>query len=262
MNRSLRKAVVLVAVVSAATVATAVRPPVAQAAPVVIAGCAGDTAAVRVTVDDGLLAGGAIVPIHDNTAGVTYPAPTDKAMSSPVCGAQRLADGSLRREWLYCTDPVLNTCATAPLVRKGDSATGIARLTAVDRARLAWVLDTEIHNDTQTTRVRGQRLVWCVTEHRAAGAPAPNYYNDGVNDQPLACPAWGAVDPALKMTVSLALTGPSAPVAVAQPAQFVLTTDASPITLTSTGISTFHHTSPTRITRNINHWSKCPIYSY
>ena len=209
---------------------------VAYAAPVAVPGCAGDTSGVTVTVDDGQFANGAMVPIHDNRAVNLYPAPNDSSMSSPICGARRLADGTFQREWLYCTAHSLNTCATAPLVPKGNAATGVAALTDLDRARLAWIVDNEVDGATAVTRIRSARLIWCVTEGAAANVPAPGYYNNGT-DTPLSCPNWPAIDPALKLKPVLTIAGPTGTVAVGATARFALSTDSSPITLTGDGLT-------------------------
>ena len=209
---------------------------IAHAAPVAVPGCAGDTSGVTVNVDDGQFANGAMVPIHDNRAATLYPAATDSSMSSPICGARRLADGSFQREWLYCTAHNLNTCATAPLVRKGNAATGVAALTDLDKARLAWIVENEVDSSTGTTRIRSARLIWCVTEGAAANAEAPGYYRNGT-DTALSCPNWPAIDPTLKLRPTLAMTGPAGTVAAGATARFALSTDSSPITLTGDGLT-------------------------
>jgi hypothetical protein len=238
MNIRVRRIVAGVLVAASGVVALATMTTgVAQAAPVTVPGCTGDTAGVAVTVDDAAFAGDRMVPIHDNTAGVRYPAPTDAAMSSPICGARLLADGSFRREWLYCTVAALNTCATEPLVRKGNAATGVSSLTATDRARLAWLMDNLVRNGTAAERIASQRLVWCVTEGAGAGAVAPGYFHDARDDQNLRCPNWPAVDPTLVPSPTIALAGPAAPVAPGATARFTLTTNASPIQLTATGLT-------------------------
>lgn len=213
----------------------------AEAAPVTLNGCgptsgATDTAALRITIDDAALAGGTMVPLHDRTGGVVFPAPTDSAMSSPMCGVQQLADGSYRYEWLYCTDPVLNTCATEPLVRKGLAATGIGALSDLAKARLAWLLDTDVDNSTAATRVVSQRLVWCVTEGVAAGAPAPEYFKNGT-DVAVSCPNWPAIDPTLDLQPTIAVTGPAGTVAVGGTARFEIATDTSPVSVATTGLA-------------------------
>lgn len=240
MNKRLR---VLVAVLAmAGGMAVPVLSGRAEAAPVTIGGCdassgATDTAGLRVTIDDALLAGGTMVPVHDRTGGVLYPAPDDAAMSSPVCGAQRMADGSLRYDWLYCTDPVLNTCATEPLVRKGLDATGVGSLTDLDKARLAWLLDSGIDNSTASRRTESQRLVWCVTEGVAANAPAPEYFKNGTDDPATRCPNWPAIDPTLDTTTTVDVTGPAATLGAGETARFEITTDSSPLSLGVAGLT-------------------------
>ncbi len=242
MNKQLRSVLTMAALAVGFVVAPGVSVPAANAAPVTVGGCSTasgstDTGALRITIDDAAFAGGAMVPIHDRTGGVTFPAPKDDAMSSPMCGAQRLADGSLRYDWLYCTDPVLNTCATDPLVRKGLTATGVAALSDLDKARLAWLLDVDIDNSTAATRVESQRLVWCVTEGYPAKEKAPEYYKNGTDDPRTKCPDWPAIDPTLATSVNVAIAGPTGTVGVGQPARFAVTTDVSPLTLGVVGLT-------------------------
>lgn len=241
MKTSRRRGVVVVlSLVAMVGAVNAIGTGVASAAPVTIGGCdaastgSTDTGAVSVRLDDALFANGTMIPLHDNTGGVTFPAPADNSMSAPICGAHKVADGSIDHEWLYCTAPDLNTCGTEPMVAKGSAATNVNTFTAVDKARLAWLLQNKIDNTDKDTRIASQRQVWCVTEHVAAGQNAPGYFKDA-RDGNLPCPNWPNLDPTLAVNPSVAVTAAAVSATNGDTVRFEVVTDAKELSVDATG---------------------------
>jgi len=228
-------------------VVSAVSATPAAAAPVTIGGCPGstgstDTASIIVTLDDALLTPGNMIPLHDIKGrqsdgfynGATFtPGSLDSAMSAPVCGVQRLTDGTLSYTWLYCTEEPKNVCGNAPFLKDNTAANA---LTTIDKARLAWLIDNPTataSNATTASRAMRQRLVWCVTGHLPANSPAPAYQAA----TPLNCPNWPAIDPTLNLNPSVAMTAaPTAAVAPGTPVTFAITTNIAPLAITATGL--------------------------
>ena len=227
----------------------------ASAAPVTIGGCTADTgstdtATITVTLDDSALATGVVIPLHDRVGkvngfynGITYdPLALDNAMSSPVCGVQKVAGGALKYGWLYCTEKPLNVCGNAPWLQNNGASS--PTLTTLDKARLAWLLDNELalgtpqeaSNRTQASRAQRQRLVWCVSEHLAANAPAPAYL--APFEGALTCPDWTTIDPTLNLNPQVAVTAAPAAATVGAPVTFTVNTNISPLKIDTVGLDT------------------------
>lgn len=222
----------------------------ASAAPVTLSGCLAstgstDTESLRITLDDSILTPGTVIPLHDRKGrqtdgfynGVTYnPNLPQDAMSAPVCGVQKLADGTLSYAWLYCTEEPKSVCGNAPWTQ---SANGAAALTDLDKARLAWIIDNptpEANNATDKLRAQRQRLIWCVTSKFAANVEAPAYL---AGEASITCPNWPAIDPTLNLTPTLALgQSTPGPVNAGQAITFTVTTNVSPVAITFDGLAT------------------------
>lgn len=240
MKTTRRAVVALLSLIGVVGGVNAVSVGVAHAAPLTVTGCnqadtgSTDTGAISITFDDALLANGTMIPLHDNTGAVTFPAPADNSMAAPVCGLHRGPGGALQQEWLYCTAPNLNTCGTEPMVAKGSAATNVNTFSALDKARLAWLLANRIDNSTKTTRIISQRLVWCAVEDTPAGQNAPGYYHDA-RDTFVACPDWPNLDPTLATNPSVAVTPASANAANGATVRFDVLTDAKELTVDAAG---------------------------
>ncbi|WP_405020705.1 hypothetical protein OHV05_31410 [Kitasatospora sp. NBC_00070] len=206
---------------------------------VTVSACDPDTTrpgAVRsVDVDDAWLADGRIAAVMNNPGavnpGIGAPPPTPGAFGgTPLCVVGPVTDGTpLPARWIFCLDYGVPACGEAPLRDSGRQG-GRTPLSALQRARIAYVLGPLADYSTSTTRSLMAQYIWCVTENSAPGGPLPDPRPGAV------CPDWTAVDGTLAPEPALTVTPVPAEAEPGSQVRFTVDSTAPALTVERTGL--------------------------